>query len=277
MRAEPNESIRPHSATAHRGRVKLICDPCVQEESIEKSVGKFYRLAHESGRGKSLTVNKTYSINSPEISDYVGRLYRGYAARKKSVRARASRAGLPDIHVGPMDALHLEVIVRAVRAKKAVEIGTLAGYSGESIARGLAQGGKLYTLECEPKHAAVARETFRKAGLLKRVEILTGPAMESLKRIEAKGPFDFVFIDADKVNYSAYLDWAAKHLRAGGVMAADNTFAFGLIAGDSPIEDPRRNQNVRALRAFNLKVARHPKFVSTILPTGEGLTIAVKR
>ncbi len=222
-------------------------------------------------------MNKTYAVVVPKISDYVGRLYAGDAARKSETRRRAAKAGLPDIHVGPLDALHLEVLVRAARAKKAVEIGTLAGYSGESIARGLLRGGKLYTFEYDPRHAAVAKETFRRAGLSKRVEVIVGPALKNLKAIESKGPFDFVFIDADKVNYGRYFDWAAKHLRLGGAVAADNTFAFDFIADDaSKIKDERRRKNVRALQVFNRKVARDKRFASTIFPTGEGLTLAVK-
>ena len=221
-------------------------------------------------------MNKSYSNMDPAISDYVCELYAREEAPMKEIRMRAAKAGLPDIHVSMMDGLHLEILARASGAKKAVEVGTLAGYSGVCIARALPGNGKLYTFEYEPRHAEVARETFKKAGVSNKVQILVGTALKNLKKIESKGPFDFMFIDADKVSYHAYLDWAAKNLRVGGVFAADNTFGFGFIAKPEKINDGWRAENVRALRKFNEIVARHPRFRTTILPTGEGLTAGVK-
>lgn len=112
----------------------------------------------------------------------------------REVRERSDRAGLPAIQVGSMDGLHLEVIARTCGAVKAVEMGTLGGYSGIAILRGLAPGGKLYTFEYEPKHAEVA---------------------------------------ADKVSYPKYLRWAAANLRVGGVVLGDNTLAFGMLADET--------------------------------------------
>lgn len=221
-------------------------------------------------------MNKSYSNTDPAISDYVESLYRREEAGKKEIRRRAAREKLPDIHVSMMDGLHLEILARACRAKKAVEIGTLAGYSGVWIAQALPPGGKLYTFEMDPRHAEVAGKTFKNAGVHRKVEIFVGPAQENLKKIEARGPFDFMFIDADKISYPAYLNWAAKHLRVGGIFTADNTFAFGLIAKPSLARGKHETQSVQALRKFNLMVARHPRFRSTILPTGEGLTVGVK-
>lgn len=221
-------------------------------------------------------MNKAYSNTDPAISDYAGELYSAEEAPKAEIRSRAAKAGLPDIHVSPMDGLHLHVIARACGAKKAVEIGTLAGYSGVWIAQALPANGKLFTFEYDPRHAKLAEETFRKAGVLSKVDILVGPALQNLGKIEPEGPFDFVFIDADKVNYIAYLEWAAKNLRIGGVLMADNTFAFGLIAEKSRKKLGEHAENVFALREFNQKLANHPKFRSTILPTGEGLSLAVK-
>ena len=221
-------------------------------------------------------MNKSYSNTDPAISDYVCSLYAGEESRKKGIRRRAAERGLPDIHVSMTDGLHLEILARACQAKKAVEVGTLAGYSGVWIAQGLQRGGKLFTLELEPRHAETAQETFKKAGVAGKVKILVGPALENLKKIAPKGPFDFMFIDADKVSYSAYLDWAAKYLRVGGVFAADNTFAFGLIAKPFKARSGHQAQSVRALLKFNRLAARHPRFRTTILPTGEGLTVGVK-
>jgi caffeoyl-CoA O-methyltransferase len=161
------------------------------------------------------------------------------------------------------------VITRAVGAAKAVEIGTLGGYSGTAIARGLSDGGRLHTFELEQKHADLARESFRKAGVLDRVRIHVGPALERLPECEGDGPFDLVFIDADKETYPKYLAWAARHLRVGGVALGDNAFAFGEIAdgrGEGPV----------AMRRFNEELAQGGRFRATMLPTGEGLAMGVK-
>src|SRR5207245_1605047 len=100
------------------------------------------------------------------------------------------KAGLPEIQVGSMDALHLEVLTRAIGVRRAVEIGSLGGYSGTSIARGLAKNGRLHTFELETKHAEVARESFRRAGVLDRITIHVGPALERLPECEHDAPFD---------------------------------------------------------------------------------------
>ncbi len=214
---------------------------------------------------------KSYSGSNVKIEKYVTKLFKPQDAVLLEIVRRAAKEGLPPIHVSPTDGLHLEVITRAIGAKKAVEIGTLAGYSGINIVRGLAHPGKLYTFEFSDHHARVARKSFEKAGLSKRVEIFVGPALKNLKVIEAKGPFDLVFIDADKEGYPGYLDWAAKNLRVGGVVLGDNTFAWGKI-DDSRTKEP----NVRALQKFNRVAATSKRFRSTILPTGEGLTFGVK-
>lgn len=216
-------------------------------------------------------MKKTFAQSSAAIEAYATALFKPQDKVLREIIRRATAAGLPPIQVSPMDGLHLEILTRAAGAKKALEIGTLAGYSGVCIARGLARGGRLTTLEFSGKHAGVAAESFRRAGLSKNVTIVVGPALESLRKLEAGGPYDLVFIDADKENYPAYLAWAARHLRVGGIFLADNTFAWGEIV-DSKSADPK----VRALRRTNRLAAQSPRFRSTILPTGEGLSFGVK-
>jgi caffeoyl-CoA O-methyltransferase len=204
-----------------------------------------------------------------KLSRYLTRIFKPEDALLKDARERSLKAGLPEIQVGPMDALHLEVLVRAVGARKAVEIGTLGGYSGIAIARGLGKAGRLHTFELEEKHAEVARESFRKAGVLDRIRVHVGPALERLPDCEEDAPFDLVFIDADKESYPSYLAWAAHHLRVGGVVLGDNAFAFGELAegrGAGPV----------AMREFNQELAHGGRFRATILPTGEGLAMGVK-
>jgi caffeoyl-CoA O-methyltransferase len=214
---------------------------------------------------------KAFAQSAPKIEKYVTELFKPQDTILFEIVKRAAQESLPPIHVAPMDGLYLEIITRAVGARKAVEIGTLAGYSGVSIARGLGSRGKLYTFEFSGHHAQVAEKSFKKAGLSQRVEIFVGPALDNLKKIESQGPFDLVFIDADKENYPAYLEWVIQNLRVGGIFLGDNTFAWGKIS-----EDKSKDSKVKALRKFNHIAATHPRFRSTILPTGEGLTLGVK-
>jgi caffeoyl-CoA O-methyltransferase len=213
---------------------------------------------------------KDYGAKSDDkLARYLTRIFRPEDALLQETRERSLKAGLPGIQVGPMDALHLEVLVRAVGARKAVEIGTLGGYSGIAIARGLGKGGRLHTFELEEKHAEVARESFRKAGVLDRIRVHVGPALERLPDCEEDAPFDLVFIDADKESYPAYLAWAAHHLRVGGVVLGDNAFAFGELAEG-------RGAGPAAMREFNQELSQGGRFRATILPTGEGLAMGVK-
>ncbi|MBI3857605.1 MAG: O-methyltransferase [Planctomycetes bacterium] len=227
------------------------------------------RTDRPQGPGERDNVKHYGAGNGEKLLRYLERVFRPEDAALKDARERSRKAGLPDIQVGPMDALHLEVLARTAGARKAVEIGALGGYSGIAIARALGRGGLLHTFELEPAHAEVARESFRKAGLLDRVRIHVGPALERLPDCEGDAPFDLVFIDADKESYPAYLAWAAQHLRLGGIVLGDNAFAFGEIADG-------RGAGAVAMREFNEELAQGGRFRATMLPTGEGLAMGVK-
>jgi predicted O-methyltransferase YrrM len=213
---------------------------------------------------------KDYSARPDvKLTRYLVRVFRPEDPVLQEARERSRKAGLPEIQLGPMDALHLEVLARATGARKAVEIGTLGGYSAIALARAVGEGGRLHTFELDPKHADVARESFGKAGVLDRVRIHVGPALERLRDCEEDAPFDLVFIDADKESYPAYLAWAADHLRVGGVVLGDNAFAFGEIADG-------RGIGPAAMRKFNQELAQGGRFRATMIPTGEGLAMGVK-
>lgn len=214
--------------------------------------------------------NKGYRQEDPELIRYVEELYRPEDPVLREIRERSVAEGLPAIAVGRFDGLHLEVIARASGALKAVEIGTLGGYSGVCLLRGMGTHGVLHTFEFSEKHARVARDSFHKAGVAARAHIHVGPALQKLPEIEAEAPFDLVFVDADKVSYPAYLAWAADHLREGGLLLGDNAFAFGELhkaGGDEGRE---------ALRKFNRELAQGGRFRATMLPTAEGLAMGVK-
>jgi caffeoyl-CoA O-methyltransferase len=219
-------------------------------------------------------VNKPFGNSDPKLSDYVARVYGPEDEVLAEIRKRSAAAGLPDIQVAALDALHLEVIARAAGVQRAVEIGTLGGYSGVALLRGMAPDGELDTIEMSERHAAVARESFRRAGFAARAHVHVGAAADVLPRLVPGGPFDLVFIDADKEGYPAYLDWATDNLRPGGIVLLDNAFLFGSLA-DPPTGGDRAAQ-IRAMQSVHEILARSGRFRATVLPTGEGLAFGVR-
>jgi caffeoyl-CoA O-methyltransferase len=217
-------------------------------------------------------MNKAFGNDDATLADYVARVYAPEDDVLAEVRARSTAAGLPDIQVAALDARHLEVLARLAGARRAVEIGTLGGYSGVCLLRGMPDG-TLDTFELEPKNAEVARESFQKAGFAERARIHIGPAADKLREIEADGPFDLVFIDADKTGYPAYLTWAEEHLRVGGVVLLDNAFAWGGVANPSAQKAP---EPARALAECAERLGRGGRWRATMIPTEEGLAFGVK-
>ena len=178
--------------------------------------------------------------------------------------AANAAAGLPSIDVSPAHGKMLYLIARMAGAKKALEIGALGGYSSIWIARALPPEGRLLTLEAVARHADVARKNIERAGLSERVEVRQGAALESLPAIEAEGlgPFDFVFIDADKSNNPNYLGWAMRLSRPGTVIVVDNVVRSGRIADGSS-----RDPDVTGTRAMFEMMAREPRLEATAIQT----------
>jgi caffeoyl-CoA O-methyltransferase len=218
-------------------------------------------------------MNKTFGNDDARVAEWLLEAYAPEDETLAEIRARSAAAGLPDIQVAALDARHLEVLARASGARRAVEIGTLGGYSGVAILRGLAADGELDTIDSEPRHAEVARESFRRAGFADRARVHVGLALDVLPRLERRGPFDLVFIDADKEGYPRYLDWAAQNLRPGGIVLLDNAFLFGHLA-EAPAGE--RAAAIRAMQAVHETLAKSGKFRATPLPTGEGLALGVR-
>jgi predicted O-methyltransferase YrrM len=152
--------------------------------------------------------------------------------------AAAEQAGLPSIQVSPPQGKLLQLLVRLVGAKRVLEFGTLGGYSAILMARALPEEGRLITLEARPEYAEVARKSIDAAGVGEKVEIRVGPALEALPGLEEEdaGPFDLVFIDADKVNTPNYFAWALERTRPGGLIIADNVVRDGSL-GDAEDAD----------------------------------------
>lgn len=217
---------------------------------------------------------KGFGQGSEALAAWAEAVYRPEDEVLREIRERSAAAGLPRIEVGRFDGLHLEVLARACGARLAVEIGTLGGYSGVCLLRGMGDDGVLHTIEREPRHAEVARESFERAGVAARVRIHVGLAAERLRALEGSGPFDLVFVDADKLGYPEYLAWAEDNLKVGGVLLADNTFGFGHVHEERPSGESA--DAMAALRRFGERLAAGGRFRATMLPTAEGLSLGVK-
>lgn len=223
------------------------------------------------------TEGKRFGNSASELADYTKRTFHVHDSAFEEIEKRSVKAGLPQIHLSHFDARLLELLARSAGAKKIVEIGTLAGLSGVSLARALPDDGILHTFEFEQKHADVAKASFRAAGLLDKVRIHVGPALEKLRDIEGEGPFDLVFIDADKVTYPKYLDWAAKNLRIGGLVLADNAFANGAVAQPLASIDSPHRPSVEGISKLNAALGDPTgPWRASMIPTGEGMAIGVK-
>lgn len=182
-------------------------------------------------------------------------------------RAFAVPEGIPAIQVGPSDGKLIQLLLRLAHAKKVVEVGTLIGYSAIHMARALPADGHIWSVEYEEKHAVVARANLVAAGVSDKVTVVVGAGVDMLPTLIDKGPFDAVFIDADKVNYHVYGRWAIDHLRPGGLVLGDNAYLFGELMEDS--------DRGKAMRAFHELVAASCD--SVCAPTPDGLVIGIKR
>lgn len=213
------------------------------------------------------------------VDDYVVRLFHPQDPVLDRALQRSADAGLPDIQVSPTQGVLLGLMVRATRARRILEIGTLGGYSTIFLARAIPADGRVVTIEVDPTHAAVAMTNLEDAGLLDRVEILEGDGQQTLARLVRDGiqPFDFVFIDADKPSYVYYLEAVLPLCHEGTVIVADNVVRGGRIL-DPKSEDP----SVQGVLRFNARLAAEPTLDATVLQTvgakgHDGLAVAVVR
>ncbi len=191
-------------------------------------------------------------------------------AVQRRLRAVTKKIPLGGMQIGPDQAALMQALVRAIGARRCLEIGTFTGYSSLAVALALPPGGKVVCCDMSEEWTSIARRFWKLASVSHKVQLHLGPALQTLKKL--KGPFDFAFIDADKANYQNYFERCLKLVRKGGVIAIDNTLWYARILD-------RRDQTLdtRAIRAFNKRLRRDQRVDIALVPIGDGVTLAVKR
>ena len=179
----------------------------------------------------------------------------------RAALAAARAHDMPAIQISPVQGRLLQVLAHACGARKILEVGALAGYSGIWLARALPPGGRLISLEVSEKHAQIARDSLAQAGLSDRAEVRVGPAADLLPALASEAPFDLVFIDADKPGYPTYLDWALKLTRVGSLIVADNC-----IRGGRSLRAESDDPNAEATGVYDRRVASDPRLLSVAFP-----------
>ncbi|MGE2715907.1 O-methyltransferase [Mycolicibacterium litorale] len=192
-----------------------------------------------------------------------------------AARESAAAAGMPQIEVSAQHGRLLSLLATMVGARRVLEIGTLAGYSTINLARGVGPDGHVVTLEFEPRHAEVARANLARAGVADRVEVLVGAALDTLPTLQQAAPFDLVFIDADKENNVAYVEWAIKLGRPGTVIVVDNVTRMGRIYDPAPDD-----LQAVAVREMLEMMGGHPRLTTAAIQTvgaknWDGFAVAV--
>jgi len=199
-----------------------------------------------------------------EVDEYFGDLLAPRDELLDAALEANEKAGLPAIGVSRLQGKFLFLLVKILQARRVLEIGTMGGYSTIWMARALPAGGQVVTLEVDPKHAEVARENLGRTGMLERVDLRLGRALDTLANLHAAGagPFDLVFIDADKENNPGYLEWAMKLARPGTVIVVDNVVRDGRVidAGTSDLD-------LLGTRRMAEMMATHPRLSATAMQT----------
>lgn len=187
------------------------------------------------------------------------------------IKERIHAAKMPDVSVAPGYGKMLTLLVTLTGAKRILEIGALGGYSAICMARGMAEGGSITSLEIRPDYAEVAKNHLIEAGFGDQTRYMIGPAVDSLEQLKAAGEkFDFFFIDADKLNYLNYLDMAIEMANPGAVIVADN-----LLLRGRTLNFERNGPAIQIVREFNRRMADDPRLLGTLLPAYDGLAIAM--
>ena len=214
-----------------------------------------------------------------QITDEIHRYLVDHSVREPDVlaRLRAATASLPQagMQIGPEQGQLMALLARLVGAKRCIEVGVFTGYSSLAVALALPEDGRILACDVSEQWTAIARRFWREAGIEHKIELKLQPAVRTLEELLAAGEagrYDFAFVDADKPAYDSYYELLLKLLRPGGLMALDNTLWSGAV-----LDPNEREPNTVALRALNDKLHRDERIDLSLLPIGDGLTLARKR
>jgi predicted O-methyltransferase YrrM len=215
------------------------------------------------------------SLLPEAVADYVTSLVAAETDAQRRLREETLKLPMGMMQIGPDQGAFMSLLVAAIGAKRAIEIGTFTGYSAISIARALPKEGQLICFDVSEEWTSIAKRYWKEAGLEKRIELKLAPALETLQELLGKGKdgsFDFAFIDADKTGYDAYYEACLKLLRPNGLIAIDNTLWSGAVA------DPKaKDADTVALRALNLKISNDARVDAALLTVGDGIMLVRKR
>jgi len=210
---------------------------------------------------------------APFLPEKVARYIQEHSVREplvlRELREATKAVPMSGMQIGADQGQFLQLLVQAIGARRCLEIGTYTGYSALAVALALPKDGRIICCDISEEWTAVGKPFWKRAGVEKKIDLRIGPALDTLKTL--KGPFDFVFIDADKPNYANYYEACLPLVRRGGIIAIDNTLWSGWVA-----EKNRSDADTVALRAFNDKLHRDDRVALSMLPLGDGVTLALK-
>jgi caffeoyl-CoA O-methyltransferase len=210
---------------------------------------------------------------TPELHSYVERhSVRHDPVMERLVRETAALGEIAQMQIAPDQGMFLTLLVRAIGARSAVEVGTFTGYSAISIARGLPENGRLICCDVSEEWTTIAQRYFREAGVDAKIDLRIAPALETLRALPPATRFDFAFVDADKTSYAAYYEEILARLRPGGLLGIDN-----VLWGGKVIDSTDDSESTRAIRSINDHIAEDERVDAVMLPIADGLTLVCKR
>ena len=212
----------------------------------------------EQAGGEEKYLDEVFGLKDPLLADI----------KAKLVEHKAFH-----MSISPFEGRLLQFLIRTFQVKTVIEVGTLFGYSAICMARSLPDDGRVITLEKNSTAFALADKFFKRSDVDRKIERHCGDALETLKTLSSRAPFDMVFIDADKAAYLNYLDWAEVNVRKGGIIVGDNTFLFGAFWGEARERDVNEKK-IGVMKEFNTRLSDPKKFNSILIPTTEGMTVA---
>ena len=219
-------------------------------------------------------MSRTHVPVTEQLADYISSVTLREPEFLRRLRDENASHPQAEMQTAPEQAQFLFLLTKMIGAKKALEVGVFMGYSSTWVALALPADGKIIACDVSEEFTARARQAWRESGVEHMIDLRLGPAVDTLDKLIAEGhngTFDFAFIDADKISYPQYYERALKLLRQGGVMALDNVFRHGKVADPTVTDADTEN-----MRAFNAKLHKDPRIVLSMIPLGDGLTVACK-